>query len=612
MFTPARLSKTPANRTMRAFALVACLACFGQFQSIRVSGDDLSMDDLFPTDRLLQIHITLTTPDWDKIRFQTRTFFSALDENRKNTPPENPYTYVDASIVIDGVQFPHVAVRKKGFIGSQSSDRPSLKVKLDYVDKNANIDGLSVLTLNNNKQDRTQLSQYMSYQFFNNIGSPAPRCSLAKVFINGVNMGIYSHVESAKKPLVKRGFDTSKGTFFEGTVADFHEGWEGSFERKFGKEEFGRKEIRKLIDAIKGEEGEKILSAQSPGKAWVPLDGNLKADWVATDFDDQKWITGINGAGFETGRGFEELINAEFNFKEQLYRKGTSLYLRFPFQLGNLAKIQSQKLFLKMKYDDGFVAYLNGEKIMSRNAPSEVSWDSKSTSSHPDAAAKQFERFDISQHVDKLKTQGNVLAIHGMNQYANSADMLFVAELESSDYDEMKEIFKHVDEQAFYRFWAAESLLGFWDGYAANRNNFFFYVHPKSKKFFFVPWGADSLFQKVGPLDRDPRLPVSVKTNGIISHLVYQHEAGRQRYKVALFDLLDNFWKEDVLIDEILRMENIFKPHLHESQLRGFSTRPMVQFIQQRRRDILEEVKDGMPIFKRKPPALPLLKNPRG
>lgn len=612
MFTPSKLSKHPGNSAVRTFGLIACLACFGQFHSMRATGDELSMDDLFPTDRIIQVHITLTTPDWDKIRFQTRTFFSALDESRKTSPPKNPYTYVDASIVIDGVQFPHVAVRKKGFIGSQSSDRPSLKVKLDYVDKNANIDGLSVLTLNNNKQDRTQLSQYMSYRFFNNIGSPAPRCALAKVFINGVNLGIYSHVESAKKPLVKRGFDNSKGTFFEGTVSDFYEGWEGSFERKFGKEKFGRKAIQKLTAAIKGEEGQKLLSADSKGKAWIPLDGSLNTDWVSENFDDSTWLSGPNGAGFETGRGYEESISPEFNFEEQLYRKGTSVYLRFPFEVDDLSNIQSQNLFLKMKYDDGFVAYLNGEKIMAMNAPSQIAWDSKATSSHPDNAANKFEIFDISQHVGKLKTKGNVLAIHGMNQSPNSGDMLFVAEIESSDFDEMKAIFEHVDEQAFYRFWAAESLLGFWDGYAANRNNFFFYVHPKTEKFFFVPWGADSLFQKVGPLDRDPRLPVSVKTNGIISHRLYQHEAGRQRYRVALFDLLENYWKEDQLIEEILRMEDLFKPHLHESQLRAFSTRPMIQFIEQRRSDILEEVKDGMPIFKRKPPELPLLKNPRG
>ncbi|MEC9092440.1 MAG: CotH kinase family protein, partial [Planctomycetota bacterium] len=404
---------------------------------------------------------------------------------------------------------------KKGFIGSQSSERPSLKVKLNSFDKKANVAGMSVLTLNNNKQDLTQLSQYMTYRFFNAINSPAPQCALAKVYVNGVNLGVYSHVESAKKPLVKRGFDTSKGTLFEGTVVDFYEGWDMAFERKFGKEDFGRKVIREIIEALHQQDGDKLVSSDSPGKAWVPLDAKLNDDWISPEFDDQNWIPGRNGAGFETSRGYQEFISESFDFKEQLYRKSSSVYLRFPFQVKDLKKAKAQNLFLKMKYDDGFVAYLNGTKIISANAPAELTWESSATSSHPDGAAKTFERFDITSHVNLLKPTDNVLAIHGMNQYPNSGDLLFVAELESSDYDEIKEIFDHVDEDAFYRFWAAESLLGFWDGYAANRNNFYFYVLPKSKKIHFVPWGADSLFQKTGPLDRDPRLPVSVKTNGI-------------------------------------------------------------------------------------------------
>ncbi|MDB4671062.1 CotH kinase family protein [Pirellulaceae bacterium] len=576
-----------------------------------IGAEELSVGDLFPTDRLIQVHVTLAQTDWDKIRYQTRTFFTALDESRKNSPPDSPYTYVDASVVIDGVEYPHVGVRKKGFIGSQSSDRPSLKIKLDYVDKDAEIDGLSVLTLNNNKQDRTQLSQFMTYRFFNTIGSPAPQCCLAKVFVNGVSLGVYSHVESAKKPLVKRGFNTSKGTLFEGTVVDFYEGWEMAFERKFGKEKFGRKQIRNVIEAIKGEEGDKLVSKESSGKAWVPLDDGQGTDWAAVEYDDQQWLSGVNGAGFEIGKGYQDDINQSFNLKEQLYRKGTSVYLRFGFDVADIQKVQSQKLFLKMKYDDGFVAYLNGTQLLSVNAPEKPAWDSKSTTSHPDAAASVFERFDITAHLDKLTETNNVLAIHGMNQSASSGDMLFVVELESSDYDKIKEIFNHVDENAFYQFWAAESLLGFWDGYSANRNNFFFYVHPESEKIHFVPWGTDSLFQKTSPLDRDPRLPLSVKTNGIISHLVYQTSSGRQHYKKVLFDLLEDFWNEEEMIDEIVRLEEIIRPHLHRIQQQRFSTRPMQEFIKQRRPEILEEVKDGMPIFKRKPPELPLLKNPR-
>ncbi|GIS62194.1 MAG: hypothetical protein CM1200mP2_44190 [Planctomycetaceae bacterium] len=80
----------------------------------------------------------------------------------------------------------------------------------------------------------------MGYAFFNRAGSPACRCALARVTVNGKNLGIYSHVETVNKPLLRRGFGDDRGTLYEGTVTDFHEGWEGSFEKKVGKDRLGR------------------------------------------------------------------------------------------------------------------------------------------------------------------------------------------------------------------------------------------------------------------------------------------------------------------------------------------------------------------------------------
>ena len=51
--------------------------------------------------------------------------------------------------------FSNVGLRKKGFIGSQSTSRPSLKIKLNHTDKKGGIDGVTTLTFNNNNQDNT-------------------------------------------------------------------------------------------------------------------------------------------------------------------------------------------------------------------------------------------------------------------------------------------------------------------------------------------------------------------------------------------------------------------------------------------------------------------------
>ena len=218
-----------------------------------VLAKELTLDDIFPNDRVLDVQITVADKDWETIRYQSRDFFSALHESRKVAPPEAPYTYVDASVTIDGVVFPNVGLRKKGFLGSLSTTRPSLKIKLNHTDKDAGIEGLTNLTLNNNQQDISLMSQFMGYALFNAAGSPAPRCAYAKVTVNGVNLGVYSHVETVRKSFLRRAFSTDDGTLYEGPYVDFYEGWLGSFERKTGKDRPGREKIQQLIEVLEGD-----------------------------------------------------------------------------------------------------------------------------------------------------------------------------------------------------------------------------------------------------------------------------------------------------------------------------------------------------------------------
>ena len=75
---------------------------------------ELTLDDIFPTDRVVDVQITVSEQDWDKIfGISRRNFMSALNESRQFAPIDHPYTYVEASVSIDGVVFPKVGIRKK-------------------------------------------------------------------------------------------------------------------------------------------------------------------------------------------------------------------------------------------------------------------------------------------------------------------------------------------------------------------------------------------------------------------------------------------------------------------------------------------------------------------
>ena len=174
-----------------------------------------------------------------------------------------------------------------------------------------------------------------------------------------------------------------------------------------------------------------------------------------------------------------------------------------------------------------------------------------------------------------------------------------------------------VDLNSFYTYWAVEGLLGFWDGYSGNNNNFFMYLNPGTDRFHFIPWGADSLFTKHSKLEHqyDPRAPISVKTQGLVAHKLYQLQSGRERYASAINDILDNHWNESEMLSTIDHIEEMVTPHLIQQQRfigdeekwkgRGKSFADALeetrQFIRQRRADVTKEIADGMPIWRKAP-----------
>ena len=84
-------------------------------------------------------------------------------------------------------------------------------------------------------------------------------------------------------------------------------------------------------------------------------------------------------------------------------------------------------LELRVKYDDGCVAYLNGEYLVSANSPASPKWNSSTRVAHG-ANPRAYIKFDVSDKKKNLRTGRNVLAIQGFKT-VNSSDMLIVPEL---------------------------------------------------------------------------------------------------------------------------------------------------------------------------------------
>lgn len=105
-----------------------------------------------------------------------------------------------------------------------------------------------------------------------------------------------------------------------------------------------------------------------------------------------------------------------------------SAYLRVPFTLADAAGID--ELRLRMKYNDGFVAYVNGQKIASANSPLAPAWDGNAINLRGPAESLMGELF-ATNAPGLLQNGANVLAIHGLNISAADSDFLILPELEA-------------------------------------------------------------------------------------------------------------------------------------------------------------------------------------
>jgi lysophospholipase L1-like esterase len=161
----------------------------------------------------------------------------------------------------------------------------------------------------------------------------------------------------------------------------------------------------------------------------VPMDASLGSTWTETaTVAGGGFITGDGlGVGFETNPGvFDPFINTRV--LDQMLSSNASIYLRYEFAVPATRKHTT--LELGMRYDDGFVAYLNGIKIAERNAPEVAAWDSKATAGHSDSKAVDYEEINVSGFVEwLLPGQDNVLAIQGMNKTATGSDFLIMPRL---------------------------------------------------------------------------------------------------------------------------------------------------------------------------------------
>ena len=167
--------------------------------------------------------------------------------------------------------------------------------------------------------------------------------------------------------------------------------------------------------------------------------------------------------------------------------------------------------------------------------------------------------------------------------------------LDSDDRSILGKLGRYLDLDRFYRYWAAEVLVGHWDGYVSNKNNYFVYFDSKSERLHFLPWGLDQLATDRNMFWRqgfDP--PKSIKADAAIPRRLYKNPEARKKYFATMRSLLDEVWNEDKLVAQIDDLQAMINPHRIEKSFWSRRHASSFQkFISRRRAEILDEIADG-------------------
>lgn len=171
-----------------------------------------------------------------------------------------------------------------------------------------------------------------------------------------------------------------------------------------------------------------LLTSEAPAKALVPDNNELEPallfseelrPWTQEDFNDLSWQTGTTGVGY----GFPGLIGLDTSAMRNV---NTTVYIRISFVVEDPSEIDT--LTLRMRFNDGMIAYINGQEVARDNAPDEETWNSSASTRRSSSISTEPVDYPIPQF-DFLHVGTNILAVQGLNSSSSSPNLLIIPEL---------------------------------------------------------------------------------------------------------------------------------------------------------------------------------------
>jgi hypothetical protein len=178
-----------------------------------------------------------------------------------------------------------------------------------------------------------------------------------------------------------------------------------------------------------------LVDEASTLTAFVPNGAEFNGDlsWTAIGFNPSapgtpwgnRGVSGTGTVGYDNGDGDYGPLGIDF--ESQMYLTNASVFVRQTFLFDNSTAFD--RLQLQIRYDDGFVAYLNGTEIARSTNVDVIDPPASAKASISHESGEAFEIIDVTAWEGLLVNGLNVFAIHGLNSDLDSSDMLIAARL---------------------------------------------------------------------------------------------------------------------------------------------------------------------------------------
>ena len=188
------------------------------------------------------------------------------------------------------------------------------------------------------------------------------------------------------------------------------------------------------IDAVEPGGPELVFDEMSDGiRYFVPSDNSLGTTWtdVADPANIGDWQVAEGTIGYEDVPGdYDDLIVTSVRPRDTC-AECNSIYVRIPFEISNADAVAG--LMMDLRFDDGYVAYLNGTEVGRALLSGAPEYDSTTLFNLQHNAAT-YTTVDLSSRVDLLRDGTNILAIHSFNRSVDDDDQLVGARMFEGDF----------------------------------------------------------------------------------------------------------------------------------------------------------------------------------